>query len=182
MTYDPQTTKWTLADVLASSALPDGFDAYVPLSSLGKNDSRIHFKALAYTFSGVCPPESISMVVKDVAPDTGKTAATSQEATAELPAPQPLSPADGAALDSFPRMTKLSWSSVPGAVSYLVQVQYQDPSSPAGWRPLVFRRVADTTHEFDFVGAQAGRWRVWAIGANGLAGASSSWMNFRHLP
>lgn len=180
MSYDRQIMKWPLTDQLASSALPDGFDAYVPLSDLGKNDSRISFKALAYTFSGDCGPRSISLVVQDVAPDVGEPAAVAQEGKSELPAPQALSPTDGAVFDIFPRKTALRWSTPPGAVSYLVQVQHEDPTSPTGWRPMVLRRVSDTTIEFDFVGAQAGRWRVWAIDENGLAGPSTAWMNFRY--
>ncbi len=176
-TYNAQTAKWALGELLASSVLPDGFDAYVPLSSLGKNDSHISFKTLAYKFSGECPPGSISLVVQDVAPDVGKPAAMAQEANSELPAPQLSSPAEGAVFDNFPRKTALVWSGVSGAVGYLVQVQYKDRTD---WRALVFRRTPDASSEFDFVGAQEGRWRVWGVDANGFAGASSPWMGFRY--
>jgi hypothetical protein len=183
--YDPQAKTWSLAELLASFALPDGFDAYVPLSSLDKTDSEIHFKVLAYTFSGMCPPQSISLTVQDAAPDVGKPAAVATESRSELVAPQLLSPADGAVLDIVPRKTLLKWSTVPGAVGYLVQVQYQDPSGdptgPGGWRPMVFRRTPDSAAEFDFVGAQTGRWRVWPIDANGLAGQARGWLSFRYL-
>jgi hypothetical protein len=176
-TYNSQTTKWALAELLASSVLADGFDAYVPLSSLGKSDSHISFKTLAYRFSGECPPASISLVVHDVAPDVGKPAATAQEANSALPAPQLSSPGEGAVFDTFPRKTALQWSGVSGAVGYLVQVQYKDGTD---WRALVFRLTAHASSEFDFVGAQEGRWRVWGIDANGLAGASSPWLRFRY--
>jgi hypothetical protein len=181
MSYDRQIMKWPLTEMLASSVLPDGFDAYVPLSSLGKIDSRISFKVLAYKFSGDCPPRFISLAVQDVAPDVGEPAAVAQEGKSELSAPQAQSPADGAVFNVFPRKTALRWSSPPGAVGYLVQVQHEDPTSPTGWRPLLLRRVPDTAIAFDFVGAQAGRWRVWAIDESGLAGPSTAWMKFRYL-
>jgi eukaryotic-like serine/threonine-protein kinase len=121
--------------------------------------------------------------VNDVAPDVGKPAATVQQADrSSLPAPQPLSPPDGARLNSFPLKTVLQWSAVSGAVGYLVRVQYHDRTSPTGWRPFAFRRVTEPPFEFNFVGSQPGRWRVWAIDQNGAVGVSTSWINFDYSP
>lgn len=41
-----------------------------------------------------------------------------------LPAPAQTAPADGAAFDHFPRVTKLEWSPVEGAVAYAVEIDY----------------------------------------------------------
>ena len=181
--FDQQSGRWALADQLPAVALSDGFEAYISLDSIGKTDSNINFKAIAYQFSGDCPPKSISPEVNDVAPDVGKPAATVQQADrSNLSAPQPLSPPDGARLNSFPRKTVLQWSAVSGAVGYLVQVQYHDRTSPTGWRPFAFRRVSESTFEFNFVGSQPGRWRVWAIDQSGLVGPSTSWINFDYSP
>jgi hypothetical protein len=178
--YDGQLAKWILTEELAAIALPDGFDAYVVLSSLGMTDANISFKTLAYTFSGDCPPKSISLVVQDVAPDVGNAAAVAQDSKSDLAGPQPLAPPDGSRFDILPRKTTLRWSGVPDAAAYLVQVQYQDLTSATGWRPLIFRRVSDTSIDFNFVGAQAGRWRVWGIDQNGLAGAPTAWTKFEY--
>jgi hypothetical protein len=178
--YDERGVKWGLAEILATSALPDGFEAYVVLSSLGKSDAKISFKALAYNYSGDCPPKSISLDIKDVAPDVGKPAAVAQEVRSDLPAPQAISPADNSSFSQYPRETTLLWSSVADATAYLVQVQYADPTSTSGWRPLIFRRTQDLTIHFDFVGSQPGRWRVWGVGPSGLAGMPTEWQRFTY--
>jgi hypothetical protein len=46
---------------------------------------------------------------------------------------------------------------------------------------LVFRHVPGVQNEFDFIGAQAGRWRVWALSSEGLLGLPTSWTTFRYL-
>lgn len=38
-----------------------------------------------------------------------------------------------------------------------------------------------TAYEFNFVGAQPGRWRVWAIDAAGREGFKSRWRSFVYL-
>ena len=172
-----------MADQLPAVILSDGFDAYISLDSIGKTDANVNYKAIAYRFSGDCPPQSISPEVNDVAPDVGKPAATVRQAErSNISAPQPLSPPDGAHLDAFPRKTVLQWSAVSGAVGYLVQVQYHDRTSATGWRPFAFRQVANPTLEFNFVGSQPGRWRVWVIDQNGSAGPSTPWISFDYSP
>jgi hypothetical protein len=40
--------------------------------------------------------------------------------------------------------------------------------------------VTTTLYTFDWVGAQPGRWRVWAVDAKGHAGARSDWSYFAY--
>ena len=111
-----------------------------------------------------------------------------------LPAPAQTAPAEGAVFDYFPRRTRLEWSPVEGAVSYSVEVDYC-----SGWRkgaqgcpapqPLSnlmkfnpqTSGVEGTSYEFDFVGAQPGRWRVWAVDQEGREGFKSPWRLFVYL-
>lgn len=103
------------------------------------------------------------------------TAKPSQEATQELSAPNLLSPPDGTQFNQFPRTVTLVWEKVPGASSYKVEIQYQG----GGWSPLgPVKSIRATTHTFDFVGAQPGRWRVWAVDADGNEGPKSEWSEF----
>ncbi len=114
-----------------------------------------------------------------------------KEPSMTLPAPVQLSPADRIELDYFPRHTKLEWQPVDGAVSYTVEVDFcdgrvkgrrecQNPQtlysrekSPTG--------IMLTSYEFDFIGAQPGRWRVWAVDKNGQQGFKSPWRTFFYL-
>lgn len=111
-----------------------------------------------------------------------------------LPAPAQISPADNTVLDSRPRTTKLEWAPVAEAVSYGVEVE-------ACWRPALAARaglpddgecinpiphleklrLANTTIEFPFRGAQPGRWRAWAIDKDERPGFKSPWRRFVHL-
>lgn len=178
--YESQTNGWRLLQALPVFPVSNGFDAWLALDSFGKTADNINFKALAYKFSGECPPKSISLDVKDMAPNADQPAAVSRAATSNLAAPQPLTPADGATFNIFPRKTVLVWSAVPNATAYLAEVQHEDPTAATGWSPSVFRRVAETTLDFSFVGAQQGRWRVWALDENGLASPSIPWVRFVH--
>jgi len=96
-----------------------------------------------------------------------------------LVAPQPIAPANGSEFNQFPRKTTLKWSPVTGAVAYKVEVEYQSPDGQ--WQPAVaVKEVKDTEYEFDFIGAQPGRWHVWAVDANGQEGPKSDWWSFRY--
>jgi len=96
-----------------------------------------------------------------------------------LVAPQPLTPPDGTTLSEFPRRTKVTWEPVPGAAAYKVEVEYQEPDMQ--WHPNgSVAKSTVTEHEFDFVGAQPGRWRVWAEDSSGGEGPKSEWRTFRY--
>jgi hypothetical protein len=106
-----------------------------------------------------------------------------------LSAPELLFPADGTEFYHFPRTTRLEWSAVPGAVSYTLELEvcawdnaggkdcktphpFQHPRNPPT------SEIRGFNYEFMFVGAQPGRWRVWAVDAEGRAGAKSAWATF----
>lgn len=104
-----------------------------------------------------------------------------------LDAPRPLSPANGTVFDHYPRVTKLEWSAVPGAVSYAVEIDFcnglvrkecDDPSTLEGRALPPTSGIEGTKYEFSFVGAQPGRWRVWALDSQGWAGTKSDWSWF----
>lgn len=106
-----------------------------------------------------------------------------------LPAPAQTSPADGAVFEYFPRTTVLEWRAVPGAASYTVEVEFFNVC-PAASCPETSPHqingdppqsgIEETRYEFNFIGAQRGRWRVRAVDAEGRAGARSPWATFAH--
>lgn len=106
-----------------------------------------------------------------------------------LGAPLPLLPVDGAEFNHYPRTTRLEWSAVPGAASYTVELEVCQPGGVDGEecqdsRLLQIRRnpplsgIEGTSYEFLFIGAQPGRWRVWAVDEKGRVGAKSTWSKF----
>jgi serine/threonine protein kinase/beta-lactam-binding protein with PASTA domain len=105
---------------------------------------------------------------------------TWSEVDQTLAAPGLISPANGSVFDFFPRTTTLSWSSVPNASSYSVEIQF---FSGGGWTThgTSTSGLGGTSYTFDFVGAQPGRWRVWAVDANGEPGDRSGWWEFEYL-
>jgi hypothetical protein len=103
-----------------------------------------------------------------------------------LSAPKQLSPADGAVFSHYPRTTTLRWSAVPGAVKYTVQIDCYGCCEANKWCTNVGRNhklvpnVEATSYTFDFVGAQPGAWRVWAVDATGREGPKSDWRTFKY--
>ena len=103
-----------------------------------------------------------------------------------LPAPKQLSPADEVVFEHYPRATRVKWSEIEGAVSYVLEVDYCDGLGRAkGKRECIDPQplhpklgIPGTSHEFLFVGAQPGRWRVWALDKEGREGFKSPWRNF----
>lgn len=105
---------------------------------------------------------------------------------AHLPAPVQLTPADAERIDAFPRATKLEWSPVEGAVSYKAEVDFCKNRNPEciNPQPLAFKvspPLTEPSFQFNFIGAQAGRWRVWAIDKDGREGFKSPWRTFIYL-
>jgi hypothetical protein len=102
--------------------------------------------------------------------------------TVPLRAPTQLSPPDGSVFDHYPRTTTLKWEPVQGAVKYGWEVDYSWGvwcSETPGCRHSS-GSVEATSHTFNFVGAQPGRWRVWGVDANGSNGLKSGWWGFRY--
>ena len=116
---------------------------------------------------------------------------TEKQAGVNLPAPTQLSPADGALLDHYPRQTKLEWAAVEGAASYTVEIDFcrgGEPGRSACVSPQPHRLrgmpsmtdIQQTSYEFNFLGAQPGRWRVWAVDKEGREGFKSPWRAFAY--
>lgn len=99
-----------------------------------------------------------------------------------LTAPIQNSPADGTVFSTYPRMTTLQWSSVTGAASYTVEHSYCSSAGCNDWAvdygPVT--GLTTNSYTYEFVGAQPGRWRVWAVDANGNAGPKSGWWGFSY--
>jgi tetratricopeptide (TPR) repeat protein len=100
-----------------------------------------------------------------------------------LSAPKLLSPEPGAVFDHYPRQTTLVWGEVPGAATYMVEWDYQSDGTwtleaRGGTYPV--QPTKQPVFNFQFVGAQPGRWRVWAVDAAGIAGPKSEWREFRY--
>ena len=111
---------------------------------------------------------------------------TMARAVSLLAAPEQVSPADHSGFSHYPRATTLVWNPVNGAASYTVEVdcmhccESNQWCSEVGESWKVVTNLTETTYRFDFVGAQAGRWRVWAVGSNGVAGPKSGWWVFSY--
>ncbi|NYT02808.1 MAG: hypothetical protein GKC10_08665 [Methanosarcinales archaeon] len=107
-------------------------------------------------------------------------------AMTRLPAPVQKSPASESVFSIYPRTTTLRWAPVNGAASYTVEVDCFHCCQSGAWCTdmgetwKVVPGIADTTYTFDFVGAQPGRWRVWAVDSSGNEGFKSGWWNFRY--
>lgn len=100
-----------------------------------------------------------------------------------LLAPVLVSPADRSVFHIFPRRTVFTWQPVSGAAGYRVEV---DVSGEGVWASEYHNRAGkviettETTTTHDFVGAQPGRWRVWAVDAEGRPGPKSGWRIFEY--
>jgi len=124
---------------------------------------------------------------------TGKAISETEKVTGvNLAAPVQLSPANDTVFDHYPRRTTLQWSPVEGAASYSIEVDYCDGrqrQKPVCVNPQPLRMtnnpatsgIVSTTYEFFFVGAQRGRWRVWALDKDGREGFKSPWRSFVYL-
>jgi hypothetical protein len=107
---------------------------------------------------------------------------------AALPAPEQIAPADGTVFSHYPRTTTLEWAPVRGAASYTVEVELFNVCGGAPRCPETSPHQLNgdppqsgleaTRYEFNFIGAQPGRWRVRAVGPDGRAGANSPWSTF----
>ena len=105
---------------------------------------------------------------------------------AMLTIPAQVYPANGAVFSNYPRDTVLLWENVLGAASYTVELDCFKCCSTDKWCTdvgttwRVVPNIKYPAYKFYFVGAQPGRWRVWAVGANGEPGPKSEWSEFRY--
>jgi hypothetical protein len=107
------------------------------------------------------------------------------QACDELPIPDQISPPNESLFRTYPRTTTLTWTPVPGAVRYGVEVDCYQCCERGQWctdvgKEWIETEVEGTTYSFYFVGAQLGRWRVWAVGEHGSACDKTGWRLFRY--
>jgi thiol-disulfide isomerase/thioredoxin len=110
--------------------------------------------------------------------DRARNGVSEAPASTTLVAPRLISPAPGAVFEHYPRYTTVVWSEVPGAASYRVEWAYESAGAWSDPSPAV--SVKEPVANFSFVGAQTGRWRVWAVDVSGHEGPKSDWREFRY--
>jgi len=131
--------------------------------------------------AGKASPETVTQTLTE----TREVVTTVRSAEA-LVAPLPLSPASDSVFNTYPRTTTLQWGSVPGAASYSVEIDCHDCCVAGQWCTDVgkqwdiVRNVYATSYTFNWVGANQGRWRVWAVGSSGQEGPKSDWWYFTY--
>lgn len=99
--------------------------------------------------------------------------------------PRLLCPFNNTVFHHYPRETTLAWEDVPGAKSYIVEIDFYMPD--LGWcseqekcKYTIARNITTNRYTFNFVGAQPGRWRVWAVNAEGKESLKTNWWEFRY--
>lgn len=127
--------------------------------------------------SGRLPCHQVQMLAR--------LAAASPLKTGDLAQPAQISPVNGSVFSTYPRATTVEWSAVPGAIKYGVEVDCYECCQTGQWCSEVGGNtrsavVNGLSYTFNFVGAQPGRWRVWAIGPGGEASPKSGWREFRY--
>jgi hypothetical protein len=157
----------------------DGYEDWWGPSGVGRNNS--------ITVSPGTALELSALLRRTAAAANRPLSETEKQPLTNLPAPVLVSPADRIELSTVPRHLRLEWQPVAGAEYYLVEIDFCD-----GHRvlrecvnPLPLLKgpvkVMDTSYEFNFVGRQPGRWRVWAIDSKGEEGFKSPWRVFIYL-
>jgi hypothetical protein len=100
-----------------------------------------------------------------------------------LSAPAQISPPDNAVLEHYPRRTTLVWRALDGAQSYTVEHTFLDTNETCEMEhddTTLVPSLSEPTFTYDFVGAQPGCWRVWAVDQSGVEGMMSPWWRFEY--
>jgi hypothetical protein len=141
------------------------------------------FQARFKNFTTISSPAwNIIAWISDLVPLAPQT----ESPAISLGAPQLLSPAAGTVFNHYPRTTQVQWMPVAGAVSYTVEIDCYHCCQANAWCSdigktwMIIPNVRTTNYIFQFVGAQPGRWRVWAVDNAGREGAKSEWREFRY--
>lgn len=107
--------------------------------------------------------------------------------TTGIEAPVRVFPLNGAQFNSYPRTMTFDWKPLAGAISYTLEVdalhfcQVNKWCSEVGGTYLLVPAIVATQYTHNFVGAQPGRWRIWAKFAGGVETVKSPWWEFKHL-
>ncbi len=118
-----------------------------------------------------------------IAGATATAVSTTPTTPTTLTAPTQVSPPNGTVFNNYPRTTTLQWSGVTGAATYSVEIDYYDNGNTTctGGKPLkTATGISGTSYTFDFIGAQPGCWRVWAVDASNQPGTKSNWSEFSY--
>lgn len=106
-----------------------------------------------------------------------------------LPAPTLRSPENGGVFQSATRKITLHWDTVPGAVTYYLQVVILPvDGKETAYRTMdrgidyIQQSTKETTFAFDLDGPRPGRWRVRAVDTRGSLGRPSAWSAFEFTP
>jgi TonB family protein len=105
-------------------------------------------------------------------------------APATVDTPRQLAPPEGAILTFFPRTIDFEWSPAAAPATYGIEVDCYGCCEVQQWctdvrKPAhVAEKLRIPKHTYNFPGDQPGRWRVWAVSADGRAGAKSAWREF----
>ncbi|HTG00329.1 MAG TPA: hypothetical protein VK654_07045 [Nitrospirota bacterium] len=115
--------------------------------------------------------------------NTGKQNGSSPAA---LQAPVPISPKPGTVFDRFPRTTEVMWKAVATAAAYAIEVDCFDCCTVGKWcsdtgeSAIAASGIKATAFTFEWVGANQGRWRVWAVRPDGQESPKSAWQDFSY--
>ena len=107
---------------------------------------------------------------------------------ANLPPPALVAPRNQAVFTNHPRTIRFSWSRVPRAAGYGIEVDCLGCCVRGQWcsdvpgKAYVVPNLTAITYTFTFWGDQRGRWRVWAVDARSRAGPKSEWSGFAFQP
>lgn len=119
---------------------------------------------------------------------------TTPASTISITTPMQLSPLDGSMLSNFPRTTRLIWEDTSQQVTYTIEIQYKTirvnivgnnitPILPWYFTDMMVVSKLDSQtseYDFEFVGKQEGRWRIWAVDSAGHESPKSPWWTFTY--
>ncbi len=97
-----------------------------------------------------------------------------------------ISPANNKVFNHYPRVTTLVWTPMSHVDHYVVEIDCLHCCRANRWcysvrgRPWKRVNVHSTSYTFEWVGAQKGRWRVWAVLKNGGRSPKTPWRYFRY--
>ena len=199
--FPPATKQLPMQMVMLSMKPPSGFHSHQKVYIIADNNKYSHYKKL-YNFKAIGRIADFSKVHPAASRNTPLRTAgvirirqSAQPVNASsvirnhrsLPPPQLLSPRNQSRLNYYPRNLTLRWKPVANAKSYIVEIDCLNCCARGKWcreTGKIYKRIpalTQTQYRFQFVGGQAGRWRVQAVDKNGKAGKPSQWYNFVFL-
>ncbi len=152
-------------------------------------------------------PSGVTAPTSGTAPTPGTTPAPTPTPPTPTPtpgsgqalsAPIQISPNDGMIFtETFPRPMTFTWQPVAGAATYRVEVDCYHCCVADKWceglvppvvQPIngvpistnlpIYQATTTSYHINSWVGAQPGRWKVWAVDSQGREGLQSPWWQF----